>query len=633
MSSARRTALVLAAALAVGSAAAAAPAAAAPSRLDTVPSHAVHYPTVGAAHASRAAKGLATAASGSGQLSYQGGVSGVGVTTGAPKVYLVFWGSQWGTQGIDANGNATFTGDTKGAAPVLQAMFKGLGTGNESWSGVMTQFCEGVAVGTTTCAAGTAHVGYPTGGALAGVWLDASAAAPSQATDHQIAVEAYSALQHFGNLTAASNRNVQYVVISPTGTHPGGFNTTGANWCAWHDWNGDSTLNGGGVTSAYGDFAFTNLPYISDMNASCGMNYVNAGAAGTLDGWTMVEGHEYAETITDQFPSGGWIDSIGYENADKCAWVGVGGTGGAQNIAFTTGTFAMTGTYSNDGSTCSVSHRTVTNSTNVVAVTAPSAQSTFQGTAATPVTATATDSDPNAATFSWSATGLPAGITIDAATGTMSGTPTTKGTYTVTLGASDTAGAYGSASFTWTITGNTVTVAKPANRTGTKGMAITPFTPTATDSNAAFTTFTWSATGLPAGLAISASTGTITGTPTGTGTSTVTLKATDSTGASGTASFSWTISSTTVTVAVPAAQTTLKSTTISPLAMSATDSNPAITAFTWSASGLPTGLTINASTGVISGKTGTTAKTYTVKVTAKDSNGSTGSATFSWTVK
>src|SRR5690348_4103619 len=28
-------------------------------------------------------------------LSYGGGTNGVGVTTGAEKVYLVFWGSQW----------------------------------------------------------------------------------------------------------------------------------------------------------------------------------------------------------------------------------------------------------------------------------------------------------------------------------------------------------------------------------------------------------------------------------------------------------------------------------------------------------------------------------------------------------
>jgi len=45
---------------------------------------------------------------------------------------------------------------------------------------------------------------------------------------------------------------------------------------------------------------------------------------------TIVGGHEMGETITDQFPSTGWLDSAGAENGDKCAWItsGQGGLGG-----------------------------------------------------------------------------------------------------------------------------------------------------------------------------------------------------------------------------------------------------------------------------------------------------------------
>ncbi len=288
-------------------------------------------------------------------LSYGGAVDGIGVTTGSEKVYVIFYGSQWGTAGTDANGYTTLTGDPKGMAPRLQAMYKGLGTNGELWSGVMTQYCEGIAKGSQTCSSSNPHVAYPTSTVLAGVWVDNGAAAPSSPTARQLGDEAVAAAGHFGNTTAASNRNAQYIVVSPTGTHPDGFGSTG-NFCAWHDYNGDPYV---GSPSPYGDIAFTNAPYVTDLGTSCGQNYVNAGSAGTLDGVTIVMGHEYAETITDQNPAGGWTDSRGSENADKCAWIGTGGTGGAQNVAFSTGSFAMQGTWSNDSANCRISHARV----------------------------------------------------------------------------------------------------------------------------------------------------------------------------------------------------------------------------------------------------------------------------------
>lgn len=295
----------------------------------------------GAAAASRAA-----AAPSPNNLSYGGGVGGIGVTTGRAKVYLVFFGSQWGRKGKNSHGYVTLSGDHAGEAPYLQRMFKGLGTNGERWSGVMTQYCQGIAAGRQSCPATAPHVRFPHGGVLAGVWVDKRVKSPAQATGHRLGREAVDAAAHFGNRTAVSNRNAQYVILSPPGTDPDQYQEQ--QFCAWHDWNGDSTLSGGPVTSSHGHIAFTNMPYVTDVGATCGAHFVRSGGGGKLDGVSIVAGHEYAETLTDQNPPGGWIDSSGEENADKCAWRAPGSTGGAAVLHLSTGPFAMQGTWAND---------------------------------------------------------------------------------------------------------------------------------------------------------------------------------------------------------------------------------------------------------------------------------------------
>jgi serine protease len=422
------------------------------------------------------------AAASASDLNYGGGIDGIGVTTAHEKVYLVFYGSQWGTQSTNSNGDVTLSGDPSGEAPDLQEFFKGLGTNNELWSGVMTQYCQGVAAGTQICpTSNTSHVAYPTGGALSGVWVDESTASPSTATGHQLGVEAVNAAAHFANTTAAANRDAQYIVISPTGTNPDNWLTQG--FCAWHDYNGDSTLSGGAVTSPYGDIAFTNLPYLTDQGSSCGQDFVNSN--GTLDGVTIVEGHEYAETVTDQNPAGGYTDSGGQENGDKCAWITPGTAGGSFDLALASGTFAVQTTWANDGNsnagTCEGSHPIVTNpgGGNTVTVTSPGNQSGTVGTAVS-LQVSAADSA-SGQTLTYSATGLPAGLSISSS-GLISGTPTTAGTSSVTVTATDTTGAHGSAAFTWTTTspGGSCTVhAQLLGNPGFETGSASPWTSTA----------------------------------------------------------------------------------------------------------------------------------------------------------
>ncbi len=267
------------------------------------------HPTVEAAERARTQQASTT-----NQLYYHGGVGGVGVET-APKIYLVLWGSQW-------NNN-----DPSGEAAILQNFYNGVG-GN-SWLNSVTQYCQGVSSGTFFCNGAGQAAGNPKS-ILAGVWADNGSTAPSRPRQSQLAGEAVKAAQHFGNVTAASNASAQYVIATATRNSSSGF---GTQYCAYHS----------STSSAVGNVAYTNLPYITDAGASCGA-YFNG--LGPDAGITIVAGHEMGETITDQFPNGGWLDSGGAENGDKCAWIS-SGQGAASDIILPTGTFAVQSLWSN----------------------------------------------------------------------------------------------------------------------------------------------------------------------------------------------------------------------------------------------------------------------------------------------
>ncbi|HET7779845.1 MAG TPA: PKD domain-containing protein, partial [Rudaea sp.] len=351
-------------------------------------------------HAQSAAFAAPTASTG--QLSFGGGVNGVGVLSGQSKVYLIFYGTQWGTQSTDANGNLTFSNDAAGAAVKAQMMFKGIGTGAELWSAELTQWCDGptVANGATSCpATGAQYIPYQQN-IFAGAWYDNSAASPSQATGTQLAQEAIKAATHFGNTAAGSNRYTYYVILSPTGTNPDNYKSPTQGYCAWHDYTGD----GYGVSPT--DIAFSNQPYNIDVGSSCGVNFVNSGSAGTLDGYTMTLGHEWHEMMSDQFPAGGWTNHTGgsyngQENSDECAWIAAGQQGGAANVVMGNGTYTEQASWSNDTGSCAISHPIVTHGGGGGNV-APTANFNFvtSGLTAT-FTDTSSDSDGTIASRSW----------------------------------------------------------------------------------------------------------------------------------------------------------------------------------------------------------------------------------------
>ena len=207
------------------------------------------------------------------------------------KVYVVYWGPQW-SAGFSTGGY------TSGQAQTYVQDFFG-GVGGSPWARSTTQYCQGVASGTTQCGAGGVHPTNPSG-ELAGTWADTSAL-PSTITQSSIAAEASRLAGHFGGV----NPSADYMVFTPTGHSESGF---GTQWCAYH--------------SSSGNLSYSYIPYQPDAGTSCGMNFVNNNNAfgnGYFDGFSIVAGHEYGETITDPYPNSGWLDGRGAENGDKCA--------------------------------------------------------------------------------------------------------------------------------------------------------------------------------------------------------------------------------------------------------------------------------------------------------------------------
>lgn len=349
------------------------------------------------------------------------------VVSGSPKVYLVFWGSEWGSQST-VGGYKHYSGDPSGVAPELQAFYSGLGTDGEMWSAVATQYCQGVATFATACPASASHVAYPTADVLAGVWEDTSFTPPSGSPGDptiptvggaHIAQEAANAAAHFGD----SSIDAQFVIVSPTGTNPDGWLDPTTGFCAYHDHTADWAPQ---VTGA--DVAYTNMPYIPDIAATSCSSFTNPGP---LDGLTETASHEYAETLTDPLPSLGWLDPHGQEIADKCAYLTLGQPGAAIDLTVATGTFDVQGLWANDSGKkggCETSHSPVL---------LPSLGKRQVSVVGTPVSVAVGAFDILGRTLTFAASGLPAGLSIDSSTGVLSGTPTTKQHGTVTISASD----------------------------------------------------------------------------------------------------------------------------------------------------------------------------------------------------
>jgi large repetitive protein len=237
--------------------------------------------------------------------------------------------------------------------------------------------------------------------------------------------------------------------------------------------------------------------------------------------------------------------------------------------------------------------------------------------------------------FRWSISvgTLPPGLTLNPSFGTISGTPTTAGTYPFTLGITDALNNNATVSLSITVAAAsnvTITITTPTTLPG--GAVGTAYSQTLTAAGGAapytWTPFPTPGGVLPAGLTLNAATGVISGTPTTAGTATFGVTATDKNGVVGQATLSITITATTTPLSITT--TTLAGGTVGKAYSQTIAATGGATPYAWSVppNTLPAGLTLNTTTGVIGG-TPTSAATSSFTVTVTDASKNTASQALS----
>ena len=157
--------------------------------------------------------------------------------------------------------------------------------------------------------------------------------------------------------------------------------------------------------------------------------------------------------------------------------------------------------------------------------------------------------DPDDDTLTYSATGLPDGLSINSASGLISGIASTARSYSVTITVDDGGGRSDSVSFDWQVTlsaSNPPLLTVPGNQSSSEGDTVN-LAVTASDPDG--DTLSYAATGLPPGLTINSAMGDITGTVQQAGSYSVTITVDDGNGGSASGVFDWTVSAPSLVVA------------------------------------------------------------------------------------
>ncbi len=235
-------------------------------------------------------------------------------------------------------------------------------------------------------------------------------------------------------------------------------------------------------------------------------------------------------------------------------------------------------------------------------------------------------------TLTYTAT-LPAGLTINAATGAIGGTvPVTLGVNTIKVTATETSGLSVSESFTATIVASAPVATQTPAQTWTANRPISFKLPANSFVDPQGETLTYTVTGLPTGLTFNPATLTISGSSVAQSSFSVKVTAKDQSGLSTSETFQASIVAAAPTVRQTPVQAWTANKGVTFLVASAF-ADPQGESFTYTAKlanggALPTGLTFNTTTGSFGGIAPTALGTLAITVTAKDQSGLSVSETF-----
>ena len=243
--------------------------------------------------------------------------------------------------------------------------------------------------------------------------------------------------------------------------------------------------------------------------------------------------------------------------------------------------------------------------------------------------------DGGTAPFTWSigSGSLPAGLSLDPQTGVIYGTPTTSETSTFTVDVADSSPAQETASASFSIRiPLPLVITTTSLPGGIIGQAYSY--QVAADGGTAPVTWSIGSGSLPAGLSLNTQGGVISGTPTTSGTSTFTVELADSAAVQQTASasLSITISPTTVKITT----TSLPGGSVGTKYSATLHTSGGNAPYYWflTSGGVPGGLTLDRTTGVISGTpTNPFSQPFTVKVNDSSSPVQTATTTLRITIK